>query len=433
MAAMGAGFGGEGDQSGETSEEGEEGLLVVEEVPEKDAHDVGDVEGAHDDAAIADLANAFEDLGVAVSAAEAQPGPRGPSDADVDLPIDSYAQQIISTVQGNRVTIIHGETGCGKSSRLPVLLERAFTAGRLPNRPKAMIGQPRRLAARLLYERMATNLEVGPYMGYRLGHGVRKETRRTRYWYCTVGYLVRLLAHHPEAFASHTHLVIDEVHERSVENDVLTLLARRLHATHPSIRIVLMSATIAGEQFADYFAEAGQPRPPVLFVGARRFPVHALFLEDYGADPTLGRPAQEAATALMHVQEPARAPNPRTVEMQHEVAKALAVLCSRPGSSALVFVSGLSDIESMSERFEAINQRPPHTRCFCYFHVIPVHSEIPHEEQLALLSSTKTDADGSHVARVIVATNAVESSVRSARRGGRREEGRWGRGGGPAP
>jgi hypothetical protein len=48
-------------------------------------------------------------------------------------------------------------------------------------------------------------------VGMRLGHGMRTETPKTRIWFVTTGYLVRLLAHHPEIFNDHTHLVIDEV------------------------------------------------------------------------------------------------------------------------------------------------------------------------------------------------------------------------------
>ena len=38
------------------------------------------------------------------------------------LPIDAYKEEILYRIKRDRVTIIHGETGCGKSSRLPVIL-----------------------------------------------------------------------------------------------------------------------------------------------------------------------------------------------------------------------------------------------------------------------------------------------------------------------
>ena len=61
-----------------------------------------------------------------------------------------------------------------------------------------------------------------------MGHGVKDEAEDTQVYFVTTGYLVRLIAHQPAAFYSHTHLIIDEVHERSVDGDLLCLLARRL-------------------------------------------------------------------------------------------------------------------------------------------------------------------------------------------------------------
>ena len=65
--------------------------------------------------------------------------------------------------------------------------------------------------------------------------GVRVQGPRTRLWYVTTGYLARLTGHAAGAFASFTHLVIDECHERSVDADVLCLLVRRLLASHPHL------------------------------------------------------------------------------------------------------------------------------------------------------------------------------------------------------
>jgi len=61
----------------------------------------------------------------------------------------------------------------------------------------------------------------------------------------TTGYLVRFLAKNTKAFDDVTHLIIDEVHERSIDSDILCSLARRLLKTHPRIRLVLMSVTVA--------------------------------------------------------------------------------------------------------------------------------------------------------------------------------------------
>jgi HrpA-like RNA helicase len=57
---------------------------------------------------------------------------------------------------------------------------------------------------------------------------VREESSSTRLWFVTTGYLVALLAHHMESFSKYTHLVIDEVHERSADGDIICLLAKKV-------------------------------------------------------------------------------------------------------------------------------------------------------------------------------------------------------------
>ena len=114
-----------------------------------------------------------------------------------------------------------------------------------------MVSQPRRIAAKNLMNRLQDTL--GEKVGMRMGHGVREEAEDTVIHFVTTGYLVRLLAHHPNVFESHTHLIIDEVHERSVDSDLLCYLARRLLAENKNLRLILMSATIHTDLYREYF------------------------------------------------------------------------------------------------------------------------------------------------------------------------------------
>jgi HrpA-like RNA helicase len=102
------------------------------------------------------------------------------------------------------VTIIHGMTGCGKSSRLPhMLLEHGEQRGK---HTQIMVSQPRRIAATALKNRLSQLL--GNKVGLRLGNGIKEESSETRLWFVTTGYLVRLLAHRMESFQRFTHLVV---------------------------------------------------------------------------------------------------------------------------------------------------------------------------------------------------------------------------------
>ena len=88
---------------------------------------------------------------------------------------------------------------------------------------KLFISQPRRIAAKALVERLrAVEPDLKDQLALRMGHGVREyESKETRAWFVTTGYIVRLLANRPDKFDSISFLVVDEVHERSVDTGQL--------------------------------------------------------------------------------------------------------------------------------------------------------------------------------------------------------------------
>ena len=75
-----------------------------------------------------------------------------------------------------------------------------------------------------------------------MGQDTRVEGPKTRLFYVTTGYLARMASHHPEAFDRVSHLILDECHERSIEADVLCLMARRLLRRFRTLRVVLKSS-----------------------------------------------------------------------------------------------------------------------------------------------------------------------------------------------
>lgn len=131
-----------------------------------------------------------------------------------------------------------------------------------------MITQPRRIAVINLKRRLQEQL--GDQIGMRMGHGVREESDATKIFFVTTGYLVKLIAHHPAALASITHIIIDEVHERSLDSDLLCWLARQHLASCPDTRLVLMSATLHTTLYAKYFTDKTiMKRPPTSLSGTR--------------------------------------------------------------------------------------------------------------------------------------------------------------------
>jgi ATP-dependent RNA helicase DHX29 len=102
---------------------------------------------------------------------------------------------------------------------------------------KMCISQLRRIAAKSLVERVCScEPDLAHKIALRMGHSVREyESNLTPAWFVTTGYLVCLLAKHPEYFNDISHLIIDKVHKRSIDTDILCLLCKRLLETNTRI------------------------------------------------------------------------------------------------------------------------------------------------------------------------------------------------------
>jgi len=265
------------------------------------------------------------------------------------------------------------------------------------------VSQPRRIAASSLMKRLRTTLSGK--VGLRMGHGVIDETDEACITFVTTGYLVRLLANYPDAFRNHTHLIIDEVHERSVDGDVLCLLARRLLLVHPTIRLILMSATVHTELYREYFSNQGEyyGSMDVLSVGVRRFPVTIVYANDLEMDSNL--PPGVRKTAVKKIVEfTTGRTRGRGDEMvpqalakaQYTAAVALVRAVGKVGTGVLIFVSGINDIVDLMELFSGMDR----------YVIVPIHSDIPFEEQEAAFEPAPPDQ-----VKVVIATNAAESSI----------------------
>ncbi|CAM9128667.1 unnamed protein product, partial [Ectocarpus fasciculatus] len=316
------------------------------------------------------------------------------------LPIDAYREEILHRIARDRVTVIHGETGCGKSSRVPaMLLEHARDTG---CKCKMMVSQPRRIAASSLMKRLRETL--GDEVGLRMGHGVKDESSDTKLFFVTTGYLVRLLAYRPDHFKSHTHLIIDEVHERSVDGDVLCYLARRLLNSHPTLKLVLMSATMHISLYQDYFASV--PSDPIYYgdlqclsVGARRFPIDIWYTDTMCENGNIPKIMRSMCTGVSKLSDSVKSdsfPDPNLGKKQHGLAYNIVREVVEPGTGVLIFVSGIFDITEISELFAEDEK----------YVVVPIHSDIPFEDQELAFKPVEPDK-----IKVVVATNAAESSI----------------------
>lgn len=228
---------------------------------------------------------------------------------------------------------------------------------------------------------------------------VEYETKSTRAYFVTTGYLVRVLANNPKRFDNITYLIIDEIHERSVDTDIMCLLCRRLLKTNPRIRLVLMSATLAAALYQDYFDVS----EPVIKVGARRFPVEEVYLNDLLKKVTLPGKVTNSLKELIKQcrdMKRLRPPSMSYMEKLYSLVAYLATVIGKPGSSVLVFVSGMNDIVAITELVEQLYVPGVTFTCF------PIHSDLPFEDQMQVFVASKPDE-----VKIVIATNAAESSV----------------------
>jgi HrpA-like RNA helicase len=198
----------------------------------------------------------------------------------MSLPIDDFRNEILRSIETNRITCITGETGCGKSSMVPQFIV-ADSAGR-GQRVHVIMTQPRRVAAVTLARRISRQIgsDLGSRVGYKIGSGDRSSTEKNLITVATAGYLLQHLARRPENIRKYTHLILDEVHERETDMDLLNLLIKKiLQRERSKIRIILMSATLQAETISSYFS-LDAVVPNIIHVGASPFEVSTIFLED---------------------------------------------------------------------------------------------------------------------------------------------------------
>ncbi|XP_028604259.2 ATP-dependent RNA helicase DHX29 isoform X1 [Podarcis muralis] len=197
------------------------------------------------------------------------------------LPVFRYRHALIETLKKHRVVVVAGETGSGKSTQVPhFLLEDLLHNERNLNKCNIVCTQPRRISAVSLATRVCEELgcESGP--GGRnsmCGYQIRMESRTgeaTRLLYCTTGVLLRKLQE-DVLLSNVSHVIVDEVHERSVQSDFLLIILREILHKRSDLHLILMSATVDSEKFSSYFTHC-----PILRISGRSYPVEVFHVED---------------------------------------------------------------------------------------------------------------------------------------------------------
>lgn len=279
------------------------------------------------------------------------------------LPIFEVVEQLLEGLRVYGRVVLRAPTGSGKSTQVPqLLIDQAGIEG------EVVVLQPRRLAARLLAKRVAS--ERGAALGEEVGYQIRFENRvsaRTRIRFVTEAILLRQILEDPELKGVGA-VVFDEFHERHLTSD-LSLASALLSMQHerPDLKLVVMSATLEIERLEDFLQPCAR-----IEASGRMYPVAVSY-----AGASLGREAapvwERAARAFK--------------QLQRDGVK----------GDALVFMSGAFEIRKTIGAIEAL----PESRGY---EVLPLYGELPPEAQDRAVRS----GDGP---KVIVSTNVAETSI----------------------
>ncbi|MBD5787636.1 ATP-dependent helicase HrpB [Cellulosimicrobium terreum] len=280
-----------------------------------------------------------------------------------------HLAEVVAAVRDVGAAVVQAPPGTGKTTLVPPALAAA-TQGRV------VVTQPRRLAARAAARRLASLLgeELGGTVGYTV-RGESRTSRRTRVEIVTTGTLVRRLQHDPE-LPGVAAVVLDEVHERHLEDDLaLALLADVRENLRDDLALVAMSATVeAGRTARALAAGTGTDTGPVPVVQV----AGALHPVDVVWCPARGPRTDARGTAR--------------VFCDHVVATARRALAERTGD-VLVFVPGAREVDLVSRGLAGVDAD-----------VRPLHGRLPPREQDRALEPGPRR-------RVVVSTAVAESSI----------------------
>ena len=293
-----------------------------------------------------------------------------------ELPVSARRQEIARAISDHQVVIVCGETGSGKTTQLPKICLELGRGLPQAGRKQQIIGhtQPRRIAASTVAKRIAQELNtpLGEVVGYKvrfadkLGKGASVKLM-------TDGILLAETQTDPLLKAYDT-LIIDEAHERSLNIDFLLGYLRQLLPRRPDLKIIITSATIDADRFAQHFASRNGPAP-VIMVSGRTYAVEQRY-----------RPFEES----------------RDFSANDAIADGVDELWpGSPRGDILIFLPGEREIREAADHLRKHCAKQPGRQ---NVDVLPLFARLSQAEQERIF-----EPDGRP--RIVLATNVAETSL----------------------
>jgi len=291
---------------------------------------------------------------------------------DDALPVAAKKADLVELIKHNQVVVIAGETGSGKTTQIPKI---CLEAG-LGIHGKIGCTQPRRLAAKSVAERISE--ELGSTLGQVVGYQVRfldQVHDNSLIKVMTDGILLAEVQN-DRYLSQYEAIIIDEAHERSINIDFLLGILKQLLSKRPDLKVIITSATIDTQRFADHFTINGK-RPPVVEVSGRTYPVELRYrpLSVY-EDDAGNEIEQDMVTGIIDAID----------ELAHE----------DPFGDVLVFQIGERDIKETAEALRKHQLKNTE--------IVPLYARLSMSEQQKVFQTSQKR-------RIILSTNVAETSL----------------------
>ncbi|NXM57200.1 DHX36 helicase, partial [Illadopsis cleaveri] len=349
------------------------------------------------------------------------------------LPSYGMREELVKLINSNRVTVISGETGCGKTTQVTqFILDDHIERGRFMCTDWTLTG----LVFFLLQvaERVAAERAEGCGNGRSTGYQIRLQSRLPRkqgsILYCTTGIVLQWLQS-DKHLSSISHIVLDEIHERNLQSDVLMSIIKDLLNVRLDLKVILMSATLNAEKFSEYFDHC-----PMIHIPGFTFPVEEYLLEDVIEKYTpekmdrrlhwrkgfmqghVSRPEKEEKEEIYRQQWPAylrqlqgrySASTIDALEMMDDdkvdldlvAALIRHIVLEEEDGAILVFLPGWDNISTLHEILTSQVMFKSDR-----FLIIPLHSLMPTVNQTQVFKKTPPG-----VRKIVIATNIAETSI----------------------
>ena len=320
-----------------------------------------------------------------------------------ELPIYTMKEEILKAISTNRITIISGNTGCGKSTQVPQYIYGSNCQNRI------LMTQPRRIAAVSIARRLAYEMheKVGGKVGYHVSMNPRISSD-TKIFVKTTGIFMEELIHKS---LDYTHIIIDEVHERDIYVDLVLALIKWFFERNPNskIKVILMSATIAEESFSNYLTECniGNQKVPIIKIYEKMHTVDEFNLEEIisrlHCDPKVSEDLKKEIDSVSQACLSQIKPVPVFMDELFPVVAGIIekIENENPQSfnGVLIFVPGLAEIQELQNYLSRyfLNKNT--------LEFLILHSQISDDEQDNVFNEVPNRR------KIILATNIAESSI----------------------